>query len=101
MEDIKRNVVSSSELYEYFRDMNNPEIEYKIVKDLKRTVLGKHEFKIDHKTGHNSLFNVLNAYAMYDPEISYCQGMNFIVALLLKHLKNEEDTFFCFVHVME
>ena len=27
--------------------------------------------------------------------------MNFIVALLLKHLQSEEDAFYCFVHVME
>ena len=27
--------------------------------------------------------------------------MNFIVALLLKHLQNEEDSFFCLVHIMK
>lgn len=30
------------------------------------------EFKIDPKTGNNPLFNVLNAFANYDPEINYC-----------------------------
>jgi hypothetical protein len=30
------------------------------------------EFKVDHLTGENPLFNVLKAYANYDPEIVYC-----------------------------
>jgi len=43
----------------------------------------------------------LNAYANYDPEIGYCQGMNFIVALLLKHLESERDSFYVMVHIMQ
>ena len=38
---------------------------------------------------------------MYDPEIGYCQGINFIVALILKYMENEEDTFYTLVHVMK
>ena len=38
---------------------------------------------------------------MYDHEISYCQGLNFIVALLLKHLHDEEEAFYCLVHLMK
>jgi hypothetical protein len=56
---------------------------------------------MDSQSGQNMLYNVLNAYAHYDTEINYCQGLNFIVALLLKHLKNEEDSFFCLVHIMK
>jgi len=67
-----KQIFSPSELFSFFKNKTNADIEYKIVKDLNRTVLGKSEFKIDHKTGKNELFNVLNAYAMYDPEISYC-----------------------------
>lgn len=63
---------NSTELYEYYRDQYNEDIEYKIKKDLPRTCIGNQDFKIDHKSGKNQLFNVLNAYAAYDPEIGYC-----------------------------
>lgn len=69
---------------------------------MERTVINCEDFKIDKiESGENSLYNVLNAYAMYDRDVSYCQGMNFIVALLLKHLDSEEDTFYSFVYLME
>ena len=42
-----------------------------IVNDLPRTRLGDEKFQIDYKTGQNSLFNILNAYANFDPEIGY------------------------------
>lgn len=81
-----QNIKTSLDLYEHYRDKSDAEITRKIEKDLKRTVVTNKEFNIDYKTGNNKLFNILNAYAMYDHEVSYCQGMNFIVALLLNHL---------------
>ena len=30
-----------------------------------------------------SLFRVLNSYALYNPQVGYCQSMNFIVGILL------------------
>ena len=56
-------------------------------KDLERTDLSNMDFKNNYKTGSNPLYNVLNAYAHYDPEVGYCQGMNIIVSWLLKFLK--------------
>ena len=49
----------------------------------------------------NPLFNVVNAYSHFDPEIEYCQGICFIVALILKHMEDEDDTFFVLIHVMK
>lgn len=95
------SIKTSKDLYEHFMNQKDKEVDRKLLKDLNRTQLDNEEFKVDPKTGKNKLYNVLNAYAMYDHEISYCQGMNFIVSLLLKHFKNEEDTFFAFVHLME
>jgi hypothetical protein len=95
------NVKTANDLYRHYRDMFDSEVKRKICKDLERTVIDCDQFKVDPTSKENPLYNVLNAYAMYDREISYCQGMNFIVALLLKHLKSEEDSFFCLVHVME
>lgn len=99
--DQELNIKTASDLYKHYRDMSDHEVQRKICKDLERTVLDCESFKVDYKSKQNALFNVLNAYAMYDREISYCQGMNFIVALLLKHLQSEEDSFYCLVHLME
>ncbi len=39
------------------------------------------------------LTDILKAYAFYNKEIEYCQGMNFIAGFLLMVLKNEETAF--------
>lgn len=45
--------------------------------------------------GQQSLRRVLHWYATADPDIGYCQGMGFIVGMLLTYL-HEEDAFRCF-----
>ena len=45
--------------------------------------------------------NLLRCYAYYNPETSYCQGMNYIVGFLLLNFKDEELTFKCFLSLME
>lgn len=47
----------------------------------------------DHKyykdalgVGQLSLFNLLKAYSILDPELGYCQGLGFICAVLLLHV---------------
>jgi len=47
-------------------------MDYKIGKDVHRTVPGKVYFQENIKSGENKLFNVLKAYTSYDPEIGYC-----------------------------
>lgn len=42
--------------------------------------------------GQATLFNVLKAYSLYDPEVGYCQGSPFIAGVLLMHMP-EEDAF--------
>ncbi|KAL9922344.1 USP6 N-terminal-like protein isoform 1-T1 [Glossina fuscipes fuscipes] len=37
-----------------------------------------------------SLFNVLNAYSVYNPELGYCQGMACVAAVLLLYMQEEE-----------
>ncbi|KAL9184062.1 hypothetical protein ACHAXT_002148 [Thalassiosira profunda] len=49
--------------------------------------------------GQFSLRRVLRAYAMYDSEVGYCQGMNFIAATFLTFL-SEEEAFWLLVVVM-
>lgn len=41
----------------------------------------------------NMLTQVLKTYAFYNPEIEYCQGMNFIVGFLLMVFNDEETAF--------
>ncbi|KAH3744286.1 rab gtpase activator [Pelomyxa schiedti] len=66
------------------------EFERRIRVDLKRT-LPKHPF-FQSDFGQDCLQRVLRAYAAYNTEVGYCQGMNFISAILLLHM-SEESTF--------
>lgn len=54
-------------------------------------------FTEDSEAGNNKLFNVLKAYANYDTEVSYVQGINYIVALMLFYVEDEEQVFWCLV----
>ncbi|KJE92004.1 hypothetical protein CAOG_08661 [Capsaspora owczarzaki ATCC 30864] len=46
------------------------------------------------------LRRVLVAYAAYDPEIGYCQGLNFIAAMLLLVLRDESDAFYALTQII-
>ena len=39
--------------------------------------------------GQTALFNTLKAYSVYDKRVGYCQGMGFIIALLLLYMTEE------------
>ena len=43
---------------------------------------------------------MLKAYAIYDNEIGYVQGMNYLAAILLIHINDEEKAFWCLVHLL-
>jgi len=40
--------------------------------------------------GQENLFNVLKAYSLYDTQVGYCQGLPFVVAILLLNMPDEE-----------
>lgn len=42
------------------------------------------------QSGQAALRRVLRAYSYYDPEVGYCQGMNFIAGMFLTLMKEEE-----------
>lgn len=46
------------------------------------------------------LYNVLLAYANYDSQIGYVQGMNYIAGMLLMHIQDEEKVFWCILYIM-
>ena len=49
--------------------------------------------------GQAALRRILRAYSVYDSEVGYCQGMNFIAAMFLTFL-SEEESFWLLVIVM-
>lgn len=49
--------------------------------------------------GQGSLRRVLRAYAIYDQDTGYCQGMNFIAAMFITFM-SEEEAFWLLVYVM-
>ncbi len=61
-----------------------------ISRDTNRTFPSHVFFRDKLGIGQNSLFNVLKSYSVYDPEVGYCQGMGFIVALFLLYMTEEE-----------
>jgi hypothetical protein len=71
-----------------------------IKRDLGRTDPGNKVFLRDCSLGSNPLYNVLIAYANFDPYVNYCQGMNLVAAWLLRHLDyHESDAFFFLVYI--
>ena len=44
---------------------------------------------------------MLRAYAVYDTEVGYCQGMNFLAGLLLAYMPNEACAFGGLVVLMQ
>ncbi|KAF8658292.1 hypothetical protein AX16_002064 [Volvariella volvacea WC 439] len=61
-----------------------------ITRDLGRT-FPHHDFFTDGQgIGQENLFNVLKAYSLYDHQVGYCQGLPFVVAILLLNMPDEE-----------
>ena len=61
----------SEGVYHYYMKQVNQATTDKIIHDLNRTHIGNENFESDYTTGENSLYNVLNAIAIFDPEIDY------------------------------
>ena len=58
-----------------------------ILRDIHRTFPAHQRFKESGGSGQDALFKVSKAYAVYDKEVGYCQGLSFIAASLLIHVK--------------
>lgn len=64
--------------------------EKSITRDLGRTFPHHEFFTNGQGIGQENLFNVLKAYSLYDPQVGYCQGLPFIVAVLLLNMPDEQ-----------
>ncbi len=71
-----------------------------ISKDVSRTLSYLKMWNEEHTGGNNKLFNVLKAYANYDNEVSYVQGLNYVVGMMLYFIEDEEQVFWCLFSLM-
>ncbi|XP_059282448.1 uncharacterized protein LOC132036197 [Lycium ferocissimum] len=79
-------------------DMHTPATK-QIDHDLPRTFPG-HPW-LDTPDGHSALRRVLVAYSFRDSDVGYCQGLNYVAALLLLVMKTEEDAFWMLAVLLE
>ncbi|KAM4809969.1 TBC1 domain family member 1 [Rhinophrynus dorsalis] len=66
--------------------------QHAILIDLGRTFPTHPYFSAQLGAGQLSLYNILKAYSLLDPEVGYCQGLSFVAGILLLHM-TEEDAF--------
>lgn len=57
--------------------------------DLSRSLPSNPLFMHENELGQKALFRVLHAYALYDKELTYCQGMNFLAVTALCYVPEE------------
>lgn len=65
---------------------NLTEHQHAIFMDIGRTFPNHEYYKAPFGMGQLSLFNILKAYSILDPELGYCQGLAFICGVLLLHV---------------
>ncbi|KAL3270621.1 hypothetical protein HHI36_021155 [Cryptolaemus montrouzieri] len=73
--------------------------QHAILIDLGRTFPNHSYFSSPLGPGQLALFNLLKAYSLLDPEVGYCQGLSFVVGVLLLHME-ESQAFFLLRHLM-
>ncbi|XP_047093623.1 rab GTPase-activating protein 22-like [Lolium rigidum] len=73
----------------------------KAIESAQAVCLKDYEHLEAHRIHHASrLVAILEAYATYDPEIGYCQGMSDLLAPLLAVLEEDDEAFWCFAGFM-
>lgn len=90
----------SHNLYSKLTEFPNEEVEKLLDKDVDRTFAELKLWREKTDCGNNKLFNVCKAFANYDKEVSYVQGLNYIVALMLIFIQDEETVFWSLVYLM-
>lgn len=87
---------------EYTALLNSEEFKFQseIKRDINRTFPSLRFFMELNSLGQTQLYNVLKAYSIFNPEVGYCQGMGFIVGMLLSHM-DEVDAFNVLVVLMD
>uniref|UniRef100_A0A671P3Y7 USP6 N-terminal-like protein n=1 Tax=Sinocyclocheilus anshuiensis TaxID=1608454 RepID=A0A671P3Y7_9TELE len=91
VEKVKSDNAGKYERMKEQAQLYSPEIK-QIDLDINRTFRDHIMFMDRFGVKQQSLFHVLSAYSVYNTEVSYCQGMSQIAAILLMFM-NEEDAF--------
>ncbi|KAM7358945.1 GTPase activating protein and centrosome-associated isoform 2-T4 [Cochliomyia hominivorax] len=94
-------VDTKTEMLDMYKNLITKETKCETViqRDIHRTFPAHKCFKESGGSGQDALFKVSKAYAVYDSEVGYCQGLSFIAASLLLHMP-EEDAFCVLVSLM-
>lgn len=82
------NVEHKTEITDAYRVLltKDTKCETVILSDIHRTYPAHKFFRETGGAGQDSLFKVSKAYAVYDQEVGYCQGLSFVAATLLLHV---------------
>ncbi|XP_063394182.1 rab GTPase-activating protein 1-like [Cydia fagiglandana] len=94
-------VEQCDKLMETYRTLISQECEEEAViqRDIARTFPAHDFFREAGGLGQDSLLRLGRAYAIYDSEVRYCQGLSFLAATLLLHMP-EEQAFCLLVRLM-
>lgn len=82
------NVDNKTDMTDMYRVLLTKETKCETViqRDIHRTFPAHKFFREIGGSGQDVLFKVSKAYAVYDTEVGYCQGLSFIAASLLLHV---------------
>lgn len=83
----------------YAQGKMNSKTAEEIERDLQRTFPNHRRFRVER--GRAELRNVLRAFANHSPRVQYCQGLNFIAALMLAVFDDEDRAFWAMVCAVE
>eukprot|EP00158_Paraphelidium_tribonemae_P004218 Partr_v1_DN26644_c1_g1_i2_m69260 putative TBC1 domain family member len=87
-------------VYDELLTRPKPEIHEVIERDINRCYPDHFFFRDKDTIGQRHLFDILKAYAHFNPLVGYCQGMGRLVGLMLMQLPAEE-TFWLLVATLE
>lgn len=92
------NGSSYRQLVSHRRPANSSTCMNEIERDLGRTLPGQRgpngeDDFFSTEAGRSQLKNLLAAYAAHNPTVGYCQSMNFLGAVLLLQMRDEEAAF--------
>lgn len=73
--------------------------QHAILIDLGRTFPSHPFYRDSLGAGQLSLYNLLKAYSLLDPQVGYCQGLSFVSGVLLLHM-TEEQAFGMMKHLL-
>ncbi|CAK1548163.1 unnamed protein product [Leptosia nina] len=95
------DVDQNDKLMETYRTLISKDCPFEAViqRDIARTFPAHDFFREAGGLGQDSLLRMARAYAVYDHEVGYCQGLSFLAATLLLHMP-EEQAFCLLVRLM-